>query len=202
MGRLQQGSVLMISLVCLLLLMLVGVSGMKLTSLDERMSGNYRDREMAFQAAEAALVEAENFIESTPWSQQDLFSPCAGTGDKCFTSDCTGGVGGGLCFTGTFPSSSNPVNDCKLDSARPWEDWTRWDTPAQVKEATTLAGLATQAKYIIEYRCFTVRDPLNTTPDKANIAEWALLFRITALSNGGSSDSRIMLQSTYKKLDF
>ena len=200
MQSFQQGSVLLISLICLLLLTLAGVSAMKLTSLDERMSGNYRDREMAFQSAEAALVEAENFIESTPFTLSDFYDGCSG--DNCFTNDCDGGTGGGLCFTGTFPSSSNPVNDCVLDGSRPWEDWSRWDTATQVREATDLADISAHAKYIIEFRCFIVRDPGNIEPDKNELAQWALSFRITALSSGGTSDSRIMLQTTYKKLDY
>jgi len=50
----------------LLLLSLVAVAGMQGTILQERMTGNLRDRDLAFQAAEAALREAEAFIRSNP----------------------------------------------------------------------------------------------------------------------------------------
>jgi len=196
MQGLQQGSVLLISLICLLLLTLVGVSAMKLTSLDERMSGNYRDREMAFQSAEAALVEAENFIENTPFTLTDFYSSCSG--DNCFTSDCDGG----LCFTGTFTASSQPVGSCILDGSKPWENWSLWEDSNQVREATALAEISAQAKYIIEFRCFIVSDPSNVEPDTNELAQWALSFRITALARGGTRDSKVMLQTTYKKLDF
>jgi len=206
MQHFQQGSVLIISLVLLLLLTMVGVTGMNMTSLEERMSGNYRDHEMAFQAAEAALVDAENFIESTNLTLADFYTNPACTTVNCFKSDCSGGsvnsTSGGLCFTGDFTSSSEPVNSCVLDTSRPWESSARWSNPAQVANAPALTKLSADAKYIIEFRCFTVRDDSNASADPSVLAQWSLLFRITALAQGGSSDSRVMLQSTYKKLDF
>lgn len=65
-GSRQRGSVLLVSLIMLLLLTLVAVGGMQGTILQERMTGNLRDRDLAFQAAEAALREAETFIRSSP----------------------------------------------------------------------------------------------------------------------------------------
>jgi type IV pilus assembly protein PilX len=55
----QAGAVLLVSLVMLLLLTLIGLAGMRLASLEERIAGNQRDREVAFQAAEAALRAGE-----------------------------------------------------------------------------------------------------------------------------------------------
>jgi len=206
MRHYQQGAVLIVSLILLLILTLVGVSGMKMTSLEERMSGNYKDHEMAFQAAEAALVEAENFLENTDLTTVDFYTDPACSSTNCFKSDCSGGsinsTNGGLCFTGEFDVSSEPVNSCELDNSKPWEDMTRWVTPGQVANATSLTDLAADARFIIEFRCFTVRDDSNASADPSVLAQWALLFRITALANGGTSNSRVMLQSTYKKLDF
>lgn len=59
----QQGSALLISLVILLVLTLVGVSAMDTNLLEEKMSGNMRDQQIAFQSAEAAIYEAEAYIE-------------------------------------------------------------------------------------------------------------------------------------------
>ncbi|MBD9679049.1 hypothetical protein IB274_20245 [Pseudomonas sp. PDM18] len=53
------GAVLLVSLVMLLLLTLIGLAGMHMVQLEERMAGNLRDRQMAFQAAEAALRAGE-----------------------------------------------------------------------------------------------------------------------------------------------
>lgn len=56
----QSGVVLIISLVILLLLTLLGLTGMQTTSLEEKMANNMRDKNIAFQAAEAALKIGES----------------------------------------------------------------------------------------------------------------------------------------------
>ncbi|WP_018405146.1 pilus assembly PilX family protein [Marinobacter gelidimuriae] len=58
----QRGSALIVSLIMLLLITLVAVAGMQTTIMQERMSANLYDRELAFQAAEAALREGEALI--------------------------------------------------------------------------------------------------------------------------------------------
>jgi len=58
----QRGAVLLFSLIILLLLTVIGVTAMQTTTLQERMSGNFRDRQVAFQGAEAGLMGAERFV--------------------------------------------------------------------------------------------------------------------------------------------
>lgn len=60
----QQGAALVISLLMLLILTLLGVSGMQGTVLQERMASNTRDRSIAFQAAESAMRDAEAFLNT------------------------------------------------------------------------------------------------------------------------------------------
>lgn len=62
----QSGVVLVISLIILLLLTILGVTAMQVNGLEEKMAGNSRDQNIAFQAAESALVEAEKFILNNP----------------------------------------------------------------------------------------------------------------------------------------
>lgn len=52
----QSGSVLIIALVFLLAMTLIGTIAMQGTTQQERMAGNFWDRNLAFQAAEAALA--------------------------------------------------------------------------------------------------------------------------------------------------
>lgn len=59
----QKGSALIISLLFLLVLTIIGISSMGTTMLEEKMSGNLRDQQLAFQAAESALQSAETYIE-------------------------------------------------------------------------------------------------------------------------------------------
>ncbi len=60
----QKGAVLVISLIFLLVLTVVGVAAMQNTSLEEKMAGNVKDRNLAFQNAESAVREAEAFIDT------------------------------------------------------------------------------------------------------------------------------------------
>ena len=55
----QQGAALVTGLIFMVVLTLLVVAGMRTTILEEKMAGNARDVDIAFQAAEAALREAE-----------------------------------------------------------------------------------------------------------------------------------------------
>ena len=59
----QKGAVLAVSLLLLLVLTLLGVSSMQGTRLEEKMAGNAKDRNLAFQTSESGLREAEDFVE-------------------------------------------------------------------------------------------------------------------------------------------
>ena len=64
--RSQSGAVLIISLIMLLLLTLIATTGMQTSSLEEKMAGNIRDKNLAFQAAESALKAAESSLSTLP----------------------------------------------------------------------------------------------------------------------------------------
>lgn len=51
----QRGVVLIVALIVLVLITIVSVTAIRATTTDERMAGNARDRDKAFQAAEAAV---------------------------------------------------------------------------------------------------------------------------------------------------
>ena len=61
--RRQSGAVLAVSLVILLVITLLAVGSMQSSTLEEKMAGATRDRNVAFQSAESAVREAEVFIE-------------------------------------------------------------------------------------------------------------------------------------------
>jgi len=62
--REQRGIVLIVALVMLVLITLVSLSTIRATTMDERMAGNARDRDRAFQAAEAAVQACLSQIKS------------------------------------------------------------------------------------------------------------------------------------------
>ena len=59
---LQSGAVLVVSLVMLLILTLIGVSGISSVTLEEKMVSNMQNANKSFQGAEAALNECEMFL--------------------------------------------------------------------------------------------------------------------------------------------
>lgn len=61
----QKGATLIVGLVLLLLLTMVGMSGLNVSTMQEKMSGSMRDRQIAFQSAEAALRIGEDFVATT-----------------------------------------------------------------------------------------------------------------------------------------
>jgi type IV pilus assembly protein PilX len=63
-GRRQDGVVLVVSLLMLLVLTLIGLAATRSTALEERMTANQADTEVAFQAAEAALRDGEGQLSA------------------------------------------------------------------------------------------------------------------------------------------
>lgn len=61
----QKGVALVVSLIMLLLMTLLAVSNMESTILEEKMAGNYKNRNSAFQAAEAGLRAGEGYLANT-----------------------------------------------------------------------------------------------------------------------------------------
>lgn len=64
LARRQHGVVLVTGLIFLVILTLIGVTALTNTMMEERMAGNTRDQEVAFEAAEAAVRDAETFLEA------------------------------------------------------------------------------------------------------------------------------------------
>ena len=60
----QRGAALIVAMVMLLAMTLLGVTAVRNTTLQERMAGNLRDSNLAFQAAERALREGEAYLQS------------------------------------------------------------------------------------------------------------------------------------------
>jgi len=61
----QRGAVLYVALIFLILMALIGVVGMQVSALQERMSANYRNTNLAFQNAEAQARQIETNIQNS-----------------------------------------------------------------------------------------------------------------------------------------
>lgn len=60
--RKQNGITLIVGLILLLVMTMLGLTAIQVTTQQERMAGNLRDRNIAFQAAESALREGESAL--------------------------------------------------------------------------------------------------------------------------------------------
>jgi len=78
----EQGVALAVALVLLVVATLIGLAGIRGTSLQERMSANMYDRSLAFQRAEAALRDAERAITAN-WRIAEL------SGQDCSPTSAT-----------------------------------------------------------------------------------------------------------------
>ncbi|MEE9338933.1 MAG: PilX N-terminal domain-containing pilus assembly protein [Methylococcaceae bacterium] len=119
----QSGVVLVVSLIVLLLLTLIGVSGMQTTALEEKMASNSRDQNIAFQAAEAALRAGEIFIEDAVSSDRTNFT--------------------------TSPSNANGLH-LKTENLD-YKATTTWGNDESVEYADTIPLVAAKPRYYIEY---------------------------------------------------
>jgi type IV pilus assembly protein PilX len=77
-GR-QQGVALIVALIFLAVLAILGVTIARNSSMEERMAGNTRDRDLAFQAAESALRDAEDDLKRVPGGYIDAATPFDGS---------------------------------------------------------------------------------------------------------------------------
>jgi type IV pilus assembly protein PilX len=195
--RQQSGAVLIVSLIFLLVMTALGVTSVQVTSLEEKMVGNTRERSVAFQAAESALKEGESLIEN-PVTLAALTFPTT--------------VGGTSTQAGIYrsdsaaPSLSTCASPCSLQKAYLLDEfWTNSvnyrtymdtnnDGVADVDKNgdgtpdVNAFGVANTPKYVIEKLTEAPAPPLTGS-----------YYRITAWGVGGTADSVVIVQSTYLK---
>lgn len=183
--RLVKGSALAICLIFLLLVTILGMSVVKTTTLQDKMAANTRDKDLAFQAAEAALKVAETALAA------GQFAP-ASFSDTCDNGLCT-----------VLPGSATNMR---------WEDPALCGAGKTIwmcNKSRALSGdnaldskiHAQQPRYFVE-----VLDEV-TTADELNmvnigdsvVGETITIYRITAIGYGGSANATTVLQSTYAR---
>ena len=175
----QRGVVLIVSLVLLFTLTLIAVSSMSTSRLEQKMTANMRDRQVAFQAAEAALREGENYVQNNALVEGNFDPSC--TNGQCL---CT-------------KTSALLPSGCTTEY---WTDATLdvWNTNNKHKlYSGTLIG-SQPAKYIIEY----MGESCSWGAFAGSLScpgGSPYMYRITAIGYGQTANARVMLQSTYLK---
>ncbi len=177
------------SLLFILLMMVVlgflALAGMSTGIVQEHMAGNARDQNVALQAAEAALRDAETDIEAN-------LAPTSGFTDAC---------PGGLCMPPSMTASAP-------QSAPLWQaiDWTNQARAyGSVTGAPALLGpgnqaLAAQPSYFVELLPSLPSVGGSACMGCTNApAERARAYRITVRASGIRASTVVMLQSVYIK---
>lgn len=165
---------LFISLVLLLVLTIIGVSAVQTTSLEVRMARNEHDGLLAFQAAESALRDAEDEIDTI-------------TATVNFTDAGTNGLW-------TVGALGDPPR---------WEVAGVWTGTSSIVADTSVAIVHSQPRFIIEHAASVLRDEnayMIEDPYASAAIDRIEIFRVTALGVGGTANSRVLLQSTYGRI--
>lgn len=178
----QSGIALITGLIFLVLLTIIGVTAMQTTMLEERMAGNLRDENLAFQAAEAALRAGESYLQGATL----VLSLPLKIRQVCINQRCLRLRSGGRHWTSGPRLARGPI-------------------PARCR------GVTTPPRYIIEDLSFRTQCtqpgfcqniPLPKTPggsQKFGAVQDVGLYRITARGTGGSNDTAIVLQSYFRR---
>lgn len=90
-GQRQRGASLMVSLVFLVIIAMLGVTAANVTTLQERMAGHTRDRDLALQAAEAALRDAESRLADPAFRAGAAPYVATNGNDDAFWESCFAG---------------------------------------------------------------------------------------------------------------
>jgi type IV pilus assembly protein PilX len=165
----QRGVVLITSMIMLVVMTLFAVTAVRMMSQQERMVSYSYDRGLAFQAAEAALREAESAIETST-------KPMPVAADPCKKWTVTSAIDVQLC-----PTPAVTVTR--------WNDsaFTGWANATPVGTGT----LAITPKYFVEYMGNTF--PCKTDPGAVTNCK---RYRVTAKA-GGAGRAAAMVQSLY-----
>lgn len=186
----QRGAVLFVSLIILLLMTIIGVSAIQNTTLQEKMAGNLRDANLAFQAAEAGLRDAEKYLATT-------------TALPIFSANC-GSVSGdnnGLCS----PASASATYQ-QWENSSYWSDSDKTRRYGAASGAVALPQVSKQPRYMIEELVTAPLDPTEA-PD-IRYRSTAQGYGIAATNQAGSGTdpdkavntlARVMLQTIYKR---
>jgi len=186
----QHGAALITGLIFLVILTLLGITAMRTSTLEERIAGNTRDRNVAFQAGDTALRDGE----------RDIMNICEGSycravsisGRTGFDENCTNG----LCYKAYPPGFTTPVwkdnafglNKGQMAGEAPSVEYGAKTSGAKIEGlAQDSDGNLIQPRYLIEvFRKWP--------PGESN---WRDYYRITTRAVGGNITTQVLLQEVF-----
>lgn len=178
--RAQRGISLVIVMIFLVILSMLGISAMQSSTFSSRIARNESDRNLAFQAAEAALRDAELDIKNLR---------ADGTACTPLIVGCRAeGIHRGDSFDGAC--TDGRCDPADIVTGPVWENTANWSgTGASIVYGTYtgapgLPVVVQQPRYLLEY--FPLGD--------------STVYRVTAIGFGANASTQIMLQSAVKAL--
>lgn len=193
----QNGVVLVTGLIFLVVLTILGITAMQMSTFEEKMAGNSRDGNLAFQAAEAALRDAEKDILCTSYGANLCSRTYAINGMEGFDVACTQGLcdSSSLGYASTIWTTINwndaPVTVAGLtditDTTFTAVSYGRYTMDSTKASPPAIQGVVQQPRYIIEGFKKTL----------AGEQKESYYYRITAKGYGASVNSVVTLQEIF-----
>jgi type IV pilus assembly protein PilX len=204
----QQGVSLVVALLMLIAVLMLGISAAQMALQGEKASRNDRDRQIAFQAAEAALKDAELDIQNSPdagLSRSNGFLEKPGN-DASVRLDFADGCGAGesnlslgLCapaVTGGIPVWQTVDlldDDSTTTKSVPYGKYT-----GQTMQTGKGFLPGKPSRYIVEILNFNQAGQLASAENPGGGTQY--LYRITAIGFGARDTTKVVLQSYYHKV--
>jgi len=182
-AHLQRGLSLITALLFMVAALILGVSVVGINAMQERMIGNTKDRDLAMQAAEAALRYAELDISRN-------VGPTS-----VFNSDCSQG----LCTPPSQRATPSPL-PVHEQAGFSWTDATkvrRYGADASVEPVKAFPKVALAPVYVVEKLGGMGVAPGESEIDPSGPSRTA--YRITARATGAREDTVVVLQSVYAR---
>ena len=184
----QCGAVLFVGLIILLIITLIGTSGMSTVTLEERMVSNMQNANKAFQGSEAVLSECEDFLREEDFGELDSRT-------STDLADLSAGTHQ-ILEVGT------------ITQAQWWNDSSFWASYGVKSSANGIVntgsntdGLASEPRCITEYigngKSTLDIDSLYAGPGSEPADK--LLYRVTGYSQGADVSSESVVESLYVK---
>ena len=192
----QKGASLIMVMVILTIVSLLGIAGVQISMMAERGARNDRDQQIAWQAAEAALIDAEYDLYGPAAStRRYLFAPS--TDIKSFTSGCgASGDFAGLCsLNATGKPAWLTVDFTSVATSAPTAFFGQY-TGRVFPTGSVGAQPSKLPRYVVE----PVLDqfgPGSSSRDKSG-ADPKYVYRVTAIGFGPRPEIQAFVQMIYR----
>jgi type IV pilus assembly protein PilX len=191
--RREQGTVLLVALMFLIVLTLLGLAAMTGTTLEERMAGNSRDYNIALQAAEAALRDAEADLKGTGVTIGRTLSISSFPITLIGTATPSGCVAGGLCII--VNETTQLYNSASVSWGASSTTSTRYGS---FTGASAIGGIPTaqQPRYVLELMQFADGINKDRVVGASTTVDYYYI-RITARGWGVNAQTQVTLQEVF-----